>query len=93
MRRSSRQFRPIEPGENGEPIQTDDGGSGLLDACRTRFASRDYEIECDTRHTVWVKRSDGRRSVGLPPWSLRQRTVSQVLEQVAEKLALPVGER
>jgi len=93
MRRSSRQFRPLVTSDEPPVIFTDDGGSGLFEACKSRFASSDYEIECDSRHTVWVKRADGARSIGLPPWLLRQRSVTQVLEHVETKLASPVGER
>ena len=92
MRMSSRQAHL--PVESSEPaiIYTDDGGSGMLEACRTRFASPNYEVECDARHTVWIKRADGTRSFGLPPWLLRQRPMNEVLAGVETKLALSVGE-
>ena len=74
-------------------VYTDDGGSGLLEACRARFAPPEFTVECDARHTVWVKRSDGSRSFGLPPWLLRQHSLDEVLEGVEAKLEVPVGER
>jgi hypothetical protein len=93
MRRSSRQYRPLATIQEPAEVFTDDGGSGLLEACKSRFGSGDYDIECDSRHTVWVRRTDGSRSIGLPPWLLRQRTMVEVLEKVETKLAMPVGER
>ena len=73
-----------DAGDSG--VVCDDGGSGLLKACQSRFASRDCEISCDARHTVWVKRSDGSLSVGLPPWQLSRHSVDELLEGVEEKL-------
>jgi hypothetical protein len=64
----------------------DDGGSGLLDACRTRFAPFDCEVSCDERHTVWVKRANGSLSVGLPPWMLNRSSIDELLEGVTVKL-------
>jgi hypothetical protein len=96
MRKPSKQFHPLMASGEPEPevVYTDDGGSGLLDACKTRFASADYEVKCDARHTVWVKRADGTRSVGLPPWLLRRQSLDEVLERVETKLGiLPVPER
>ena len=90
MRKSSRQFHPSD---EPEIVYTDDGGSGLLEACQNRFGLPDYEVKCDARHTVWVKRADGSRSVGLPPWELRRHSVVEVLERVQTRLALPVGSR
>jgi hypothetical protein len=91
MRRSSSQFRPQVPDAGSEVDTTDDGGSGLYEACKTHFAPSDYEVECDARHTVWVKRADGSRSYGLPPWSLRRHSLDEVLERVKEKLKTPAA--
>lgn len=74
-------------------IYTDDGGSGMLAACQARFTSPDYEVLCDARHTVWVKRTDGTRSFGLPPWALRRHSLDEVLDGLEKKLTLPVGAR
>lgn len=91
MRRSSSPFRPSVP-ETGEPavILTDDGGSGLYEACRARFELPDYEVSCDERHTVWVKCVDGSRSLGLSPWLLRQRTIDDIIDSTERKLKAPV---
>ena len=56
-----------------------------------RFAAPEFKVECDNRHTVWVKRTDGSRSFGCPPWLLRQRSVKDVLETVEAKLRMPVS--
>lgn len=90
MRKPSRHLHPVDP--DAEPIvYTDDGGSGLLEACKARFEAPEFIVECDSRHTVWVKRADGSRSFGCPPWLLRQRSVEEVLETVEVKLRLPVS--
>jgi hypothetical protein len=93
MRTSSKQFHSKAPSDEPEVILTDDGGSGLFEACNARFPSPDYEVKCDARHTVWVKRADGTRSVGLPPWVLSRHSLSEVLERAEEKIALPVAGR
>lgn len=90
MRKPSRHLQPVDPNEP-VVILTDDGGSGLFDACVARFAAPEFKVECDSRHTVWVKRTDGSRSFGCPPWLLRQRSVKDVLQTVEEKLRLPVS--
>jgi hypothetical protein len=88
MRASSNRFRP--PIADTEPpiVLTDDGGSGLLEACKRRFAAPAFEVACDARHTVWIKRSDGLRSFGLPPWLLRTQSMDEILEAAEEKLGL-----
>jgi hypothetical protein len=88
VHKSSRQSHPPVSMPEPDIVLTDDGGSGLLEACKTRFASPDYVVECDARHTVWVKRTDSTRSFGLPPWLLRQHSMNQVLERVEDKLRL-----
>lgn len=90
MRRSSSQFRPNAPDPATEIDKTDDGGSGLYEACVAHFPRPDFTVECDARHTVWVKRIDGSRSYGLPPWSLRRNTLDEVMERVQGKLETPV---
>ena len=91
MHKSSRQFHRLASSAVPDDVPTDDAGSGLLEACSTRFASPDFVVECDVRHTVWVKRTDGSRSVGLPPWMLRQYSESQLMERVESKLGVPAA--
>ena len=62
--------------------------NGLLEACKTRFAPPAFEVSCDVRRTVWVKRADGSRSVGLPQWYLNQHSLSEALERVESKLGI-----
>jgi len=64
----------------------DDGGSGLLEACRSRFESSGCEISCDARHTVWIKRADGSLSVGLSPWQPSRHSTEEILAGVAARL-------
>lgn len=83
--------RPSSAPPRLEPlVYTDDGGSGLLKACKRRFAPPDYVVGCDVRHTVWVKRADGTRSFGLSPWLLGRQSMDELLEQLETRLALPV---
>lgn len=90
MRKPSRHLEPVDS-DAPVIILTDDGGSGLYEACRERFASPEYVVTCDIKHTVWVKRADGTRSFGMPPWLLRQRTLDDVLARADAKLLLPVA--
>jgi hypothetical protein len=88
----SNHFRSRQPKPESEiVIYTDDGGSGLLEACKTRFAAPEYEVACDARHTVWVKRTDDQRSFGLAPWQLRARSMEEVLGHAEEKLRVLSG--
>jgi len=66
----------------------DEAVQGLLEACKSHFPEPDYEVECDARHTVWVKRLATRRSIGLPPWLLRDHTLTEVLERADTKLVV-----
>lgn len=76
---------------DAEPvIYTDDGGSGLLDLCRMRFGTSGYEVVCDVRHTVWVRRADGTRSVGLAPWLLDRYSADELITLAETRLAMPV---
>ncbi len=72
-------------------VLTDDGGSGMYEICKAHFIASDYTVECDARHTVWVRRADGTRSFGLSPWALRRNSLQQVLAQVESKLTGPVS--
>ena len=85
MLRSSNRFRKATP-EVASDVVYDDGGSGLLAACESRFGSSDFEISCDAKHSVWVKHKGSGRSVGLSPWLLNRRTMDEVLETVETKL-------
>lgn len=58
----------------------------LLKAATDRFPEPDFEVSCDDRHTVWVKRADGRRSVGLSQWGLRRYTLEEMLDDAEAKL-------
>jgi len=91
MRTWQKHSRSLTDSQEPEIILTDDGGSGLYEGCRARFASPEFEVTCDARHTVWVKRTDGVRSVGLPPWVLRQQSWDEALGTIETRLALPVA--
>lgn len=91
MRRSSSTFNRSVLDAEPHVALTDDGGSGLLAACKARFAPPDFEVECDARRTVWVKRTDGTRSFGLAPWLVRQHSINEVLERAERKLKVPVS--
>lgn len=58
----------------------------LVAACQARFPEGDYEVGSDKAGTVWVKRADGSRSVGLQPWLLRANTIEDVLQRAESKL-------
>ena len=89
MRRSSSTFNRSVLDAEPHVVLTDDGGSGLLAACKARFVSPEFEVECDARRTVWVKRTDGTRSFGLAPWLVRQHSIDEVLERAERKLGVP----
>lgn len=78
-RSAQRQSRPVSP--EGTVW------GRLLKAAEERFPLPDFEVSCDDRHTVWVKRSDGQRSVGLSQWGLRRYSLEQMLDDAQEKLA------
>ena len=89
--RSTRRVPPSSP--ESQPDLTDDGGSGLLEACKARFGAADFRVTCDVRHTVWVKRAGGLRHVGLSPWLLRRHSVEELLNGVEQKLDVPASNR
>ena len=84
----SNRFRSRQQSDEPPIIYTDDGGSGLLEACRERFPAPEFVVTCDARHAVWVKRADGTSSFGLPPWLLRTQTTEEVLATAEAKLGL-----
>ena len=92
MRRSSSTFNRSVLDAEPHVVLTDDGGSGLLAACKARFRSPDFVVECDARRTVWVKRTDGTRSFGLAPWLVRQHSIDAVLERAELKLGAPAAD-
>ena len=79
------------PQLESRPVETGDPSAELLEACEARFSSPDYEVACDVRHTVWVRRSDGARSVGISPWMLRTRSMGVLLDGVGAKLETPTA--
>ena len=88
----SKRTQSSTPDTETPVIEYDDGGSGLLLACRSRFASSGCEISCDVRHTVWISTADGTRSVGLPPWQLSRHPIDELLDNVEAKLELSARE-
>jgi len=78
--------RPVRPSDDPDVVY-DDGGTGLLEEARRRFAPRGCEISCDVKHTVWVKSVDGRLSVGLPRWKVGRHSVDELLDSVEQRLA------
>ena len=53
------------------------------------FTAPDYQVECDSRHTVWVRRADGTRSFGVQPWLLRKYSLEELFERIETKLKTP----
>jgi hypothetical protein len=60
----------------------------MFDACRMRFPEPAFEVRCDDGGTVWVKRVDVGRSIGLQPWLLRTRTAEEVISRAEHKLGV-----
>jgi len=63
----------------------------LLEACEARFPAPEFTVECDAKHTVWVKHVSEGRSVGLSSWMLRTRSLEQLLDGVESRLAKRVA--
>jgi len=59
----------------------------LLEAAKKRFPDPEFEVTCDDRHTIWVKRTDGTRSVGISQWLLRRFTLEEILSRTEARLA------
>lgn len=79
--RGNAQTEPIEE------VVYDDGGSGLFDVCVERFADRGWTVECDARHSVWVRSPEASYAVGLAPWVLdRHRSIDAILGEVEAKV-------
>ncbi|MDY0339690.1 MAG: hypothetical protein RBS17_00555 [Coriobacteriia bacterium] len=66
----------------------DDGGSGLEAVCTERFAAYGCTVSCDATHTVWVKRADGTKSVGLQRWMAERHSTDDLMKDVATRLGL-----
>lgn len=80
---------PIEPvGVTTTTAKREDAARRILEAGRRRFPAPDFEVTADEKGTVWIKRTDGQRSVGLQVWQLRGRTAEEALDRVAAKLAV-----
>lgn len=71
--------------ESGQPVY-DDGGSGLLEACATRFAGTDWELRCDANHSVWIESADSSYSVGIAQWMIDRRPLEKILDYVEAKM-------
>ncbi|MGV8082757.1 MAG: hypothetical protein AB2L09_03850 [Coriobacteriia bacterium] len=74
------------PPEEPCPADRDEAWHMLFEACQERFRAPEYEVECDARHAVWVRRADRRRSFGVQAWSLRKYTLEELLERIESKL-------
>lgn len=74
-----------QPDEPAQPVY-DDGGSGLLDACASRFAETGWEFRCDANHAVWVESADATYSVGVAPWMIDRRPLEKILDYVEAKM-------
>jgi hypothetical protein len=90
---SSQRRREASSNLESPVVFTDDGGSGLLEACKARFGPADFQVTCDARHTVWVKRTAGSRHVGLSPWLLSRHSMEELLEGVERRLDAPAARR
>ncbi|MCK8115762.1 hypothetical protein [Anaerosoma tenue] len=88
MYNSPQRLQNAKTAELEAPVEYDDGGSGILEACRSRFGSAGCSISCDASHTVWVKRPDGTKSVGLPQWMASRYSMEKLLADVEVKLDL-----
>lgn len=58
----------------------------MLEAAQQRFPEPEFEVSCDDRHTIWVKRTDGTRSLGLSQWLLRRSTLEEIMAGAEAKL-------
>lgn len=84
----ARMRRAKDTADEATPVKYDDGGSGILEACKRKFAPLGCTVTCDASHTVWVKHPDGTKSVGLQPWLVSRYTPDELLAKVEAKLGL-----
>lgn len=83
-----RRTQTAQPGVDQPVVVYDDGGTGLEAACTRRFGAYGCTVTCDATHTVWVKRADGTKSVGLQRWMVERHTMDNLLDNVAARLGL-----
>ena len=79
-----------EPTQAAE-LQRDEAVAQVLHACEDHFPAPDFNVRCDASGTVWVSGSDGRRSVGLAPWLLRNHSTAELIDRVEVRLAARSG--
>lgn len=91
MASSFRRTQTVQAQADQPVVVYDDGGSGLEAACAKRFAAYGCSISCDATHTVWVKRADGAKSVGLQRWMAERHPMDDLLDSVAVRLGLEKG--
>jgi hypothetical protein len=75
--------------EQCEAAVFDDGGTGLFEACTSRFAESGWTITCDRHHAVWVKAESGSYSIGLAPWVVGRYSTDTILDYVERKMRNP----
>jgi hypothetical protein len=85
MRTHSTAKRP-EPVPETTPAGAQAPWERLLEAASDRFPEPEYLVTCDDRHTIWVKRADGTRSVGLSQWLLRRSELEEILQGAEKRL-------
>lgn len=60
--------------------------SRLRDKAMARFTAPDYTVTVDERKTIWVKRTDGARSIGFSLFLLRRFTSDEILDRAEARL-------
>lgn len=88
MAQSFRRMQNAQSRDEQPVVIYDDGGSGIEAACTERFAAYGCTVSCDATHTVWVKRADGTKSVGLQRWMAERNSMDDLLDNVAVRLGL-----
>ncbi|MBN2248555.1 MAG: hypothetical protein JW733_07635 [Coriobacteriia bacterium] len=88
MAHSFRRMQTAQSQADQPVVVYDDGGSGIEAACTKRFAAYGCTISCDATHTVWVKRADGTKSVGLQRWMAERNSMDDLLDNIAVRLGL-----
>lgn len=73
--------------KDADAMRADADWTALLEACQHRFTGAEYVVECDSKHTVWVKNTSTGRSVGLHPWMLRNHSLDDLLAGVERRVA------
>lgn len=88
MAHSFRRMQTAQSQADQPVVIYDDGGSGIEAARTKRFAAYGCTASCDATHTVWVKRADGTKSVGLQRWMAEPNSMDGLLDNVATRLGL-----